>query len=167
MLDDYEEKIKKVKELQQAPLNNKNSQVSNSTILEDSNKQLIEALGNLTNVSWNDNESHNSKKLIGNSTILEDELQGTRDTQELLKRENEDLKAQVIELIKENSKQQAALGNLTNALWNDDESHNSKKLIQDITDLQDMLTDFTMVQRSDYKIINNEANALLRAFSAK
>ncbi|PKY58158.1 hypothetical protein RhiirA4_511755 [Rhizophagus irregularis] len=27
-----------------------------------------------------------------------------------------------------------------------------------------MLTDFTMVQGSDYKIINNEANALLRAF---
>ncbi|GBC41225.2 hypothetical protein GLOIN_2v1698514 [Rhizophagus irregularis DAOM 181602=DAOM 197198] len=188
-------KIKEAKELQQAPLNNKNSQVSNSTIFEDSNKQLIEgtqdirellktnedltaqvkelmkenskqqiALGNLTKVSWNDNESQNSKKLIGNSTILEDELQGTRDTQELSKRENENLKAQVIELIKENSKQQAALDNLTNAFWNDDELHNSKKLIQYITDLQDMLTDFTMVQGSDYKIINNEANALLRAF---
>ncbi|POG80518.1 hypothetical protein GLOIN_2v1516089, partial [Rhizophagus irregularis DAOM 181602=DAOM 197198] len=132
-------------------------------LMKENSKQQI-ALGNLTKVSWNDNESQNSKKLIGNSTILEDELQGTRDTQELSKRENENLKAQVIELIKENSKQQAALDNLTNAFWNDDELHNSKKLIQYITDLQDMLTDFTMVQGSDYKIINNEANALLRAF---
>ncbi|PKK57521.1 hypothetical protein RhiirC2_797869 [Rhizophagus irregularis] len=108
-------KIIEAKELQQAPLNNKNSQVSNSTILEDSNKQLIE---------------------------------GTQDIQELLKR-NKDLIAQVKDLIKENSKQQAALDNLTNAFWNDDESHNSKKLIQDITDLQDMLIDFTIVHLND------------------
>ncbi|RGB27132.1 hypothetical protein C1646_719422, partial [Rhizophagus diaphanus] len=79
-------------------------------------------------------------------------------------KKNENLKAQVKELIKENSNQQAALGNLTNVFWNDDKSHNSKKLIQGITDLQDMLKDFTMVQGSNYKIINDEANILLRAF---
>ncbi|CAB5125325.1 unnamed protein product [Rhizophagus irregularis] len=129
----FSRKIKEIKELQQAPLNNKNSQVSNSTILEDSNKQLIE---------------------------------GTQDIQVLLKK-NEDLTAQVKELIKENSKQQAALGNLTNVSWNDDDPHNSKKLIKGITDLQDMLSDFTMVQGSDFKIINEEANALLGALKCE
>ncbi|CAB4381860.1 unnamed protein product [Rhizophagus irregularis] len=129
----FSRKIKEIKELQQAPLNNKNSQVSNSTILEDSNKQLIE---------------------------------GTQDIRELLKK-NEELTAQVEDLKKENSKQQAALGNLTNVSWNDDDPHNSKKLIKDITDLQDMLSDFTMVQGSDFNIINDEANALLRAFKCE
>ncbi|CAB4494374.1 unnamed protein product [Rhizophagus irregularis] len=129
----FSRKIKEIKELQQAPLNNKNSQVSNSTILEDSNKQLIE---------------------------------GTQDIRELLKK-NEELTAQVKDLIKENSKQQAALGNLTNVSWNDDDPHNSKKLIKDITDLQDMLSDFTMVQGSDYKIIDDEANPLLKAFNCE
>ncbi|EXX76485.1 hypothetical protein RirG_032700 [Rhizophagus irregularis DAOM 197198w] len=129
----FSRKIKEIKELQQAPLNNKNSQVSNSTILDDSNKQLIE---------------------------------GTQDIRELLKK-NEELTAQVKDLIKENSKQQVALGNLTNVSWNDDDPHNPKKLIGDITDLQDLLSDFTMVQGSDYKIINDDANALLRAFKCE
>uniref|UniRef100_U9UJ48 Uncharacterized protein n=1 Tax=Rhizophagus irregularis (strain DAOM 181602 / DAOM 197198 / MUCL 43194) TaxID=747089 RepID=U9UJ48_RHIID len=66
-------------------------------LMKENSKQQI-ALGNLTKVSWNDNESQNSKKLIGNSTILEDELQGTRDTQELSKRENENLKAQIYKI---------------------------------------------------------------------
>ncbi|CAB4438871.1 unnamed protein product [Rhizophagus irregularis] len=132
----FSRKIKGIKELQEAPLNNKNSQVSNSTILEDSNKQLIEG------------------------------TQDIQDIRELLKK-NEELTAQVTDLIKENSKQQAALGNLTNVSWNDDDPHNSKKLIKGITDLQDMLSDFTMVQGSDFKIINEEANALLGAFKCE
>ncbi|PKY52335.1 hypothetical protein RhiirA4_447216 [Rhizophagus irregularis] len=149
----FSRKIKEAIELQQAPLNNKMKDENQEIILSE-NKSLENQIVGLV-----DNNSQ-----IGNSTILEDELQGTRDTQELMKRENENLKVQVKELIKENSKQQAALDNVS---WDDDESHNSKKLIQDITDLQDMLKNFTMVQGSDYKIINGEANALLRAFKCE
>ncbi|CAB4421905.1 unnamed protein product [Rhizophagus irregularis] len=149
----FSRKIKEAIELQQAPLNNKMKDENQQIILSE-NKSLENQIVGLA-----DNNSQ-----IGNSTILEDELQGTRDTQELMKRENENLKVQVKELIKENSKQQAALDNVS---WDDDESHNSKKLIQDITDLQDMLKNFTMVQGSDYKIINGEANALLELLSAK
>ncbi|CAB5353847.1 unnamed protein product [Rhizophagus irregularis] len=149
----FSRKIKEAKELQQVPLNNKMKDENQELILSE-NKSLENQIVGLA-----DNKSQ-----IGNSVILEDE---SRDTQELKKRENENLKTQVKELIKENSKQQAALDNLTNVFWNDDESHNSKKLIQDITDLQDMLTDFTMVQGSDYKINNNEANSLLRAFKCE
>ncbi|PKY33876.1 hypothetical protein RhiirB3_532646 [Rhizophagus irregularis] len=149
----FSRKIKEAKELQQVPLNNKMKDENQEKILSE-NKSLENQIVGLA-----DNKSQ-----IGNSVILEDE---SRDTQELKKRENENLKTQVKELIKENSKQQAALDNLTNVFWNDDESHNSKKLIQDITDLQDMLTDFTMVQGSDYKINNNEANSLLRAFKCE
>ncbi|CAB4445614.1 unnamed protein product [Rhizophagus irregularis] len=152
----FSRKIKEAKELQQAPLNNKMKDENQEIILSE-NKSLENQIAGLA-----DNNSQ-----IGNSTILEDELQGTQDTQELMKRENENLKAQVKELIKENSKQQAALDNLTNVSWNDDESHNLKKLIQDITDLQDMLTDFTMVQGSDYKINSDKANALLRSFKCE
>ncbi|EXX65251.1 uncharacterized protein OCT59_004844 [Rhizophagus irregularis] len=149
----FSRKIKEAKELQQVPLNNKMKDENQELILSE-NKSLENQIVGLA-----DNKSQ-----IGNSVSLEDE---SRDTQELKKRENENLKTQVKELIKENSKQQAALDNLTNVFWNDDESHNSKKLIQDITDLQDMLTDFTMVQGSDYKINNNEANSLLRAFKCE
>ncbi|CAB5356009.1 unnamed protein product [Rhizophagus irregularis] len=140
ILQSFSRKIKEAIELQQAPLNNKMKDENQEIILSE-NKSLENQIVGLV-----DNNSQ-----IGNSTILEDELQGTRDTQELMKRENENLKVQVKELIKENSKQQAALDNVS---WDDDESHNSKKLIQDITDLQDMLKNFTMVQGSDYKIIN-------------
>ncbi|PKB96435.1 hypothetical protein RhiirA5_434845 [Rhizophagus irregularis] len=149
----FSRKIKEAIELQQAPLNNKMKDENQEIILSE-NKSLENQIVGLV-----DNNSQ-----IGNSTILEDELQGTRDTQELMKRENENSKVQVKELIKENSKQQAALDNVS---WDDDESHNSKKLIQDVTDLQDMLKNFTMVQGSDYKIINGEANALFRAFKCE
>ncbi|POG61147.1 hypothetical protein GLOIN_2v1706311 [Rhizophagus irregularis DAOM 181602=DAOM 197198] len=150
MLDDYKEK-----ELQQAPLNNKMKDENQEIILSE-NKSLENQIVGLA-----DNNSQ-----IGNSTILEDELQGAQNIQELLKSENENLKAQVEDLINESSKQ-VALDNLTNLSLNDDGLYNSRKLIQDIRDLQDMLSDFTMVQGSDYKIINDEANALLRVLKCE
>ncbi|RGB41355.1 hypothetical protein C1646_685575 [Rhizophagus diaphanus] len=122
----FSRKIKEVKELQQAPLNNKMKDENQEIILSE-NESLENQIVDLAD----------NKLQIGNSAILKDE---SRDTQELEKRENENLKTQ---------------------------SHNTKKLIQDITDLQDMLTDFTMVQGSDYKINNNEANSLLRAFKCE
>ncbi|CAB5125633.1 unnamed protein product [Rhizophagus irregularis] len=151
----FSRKIKEAKELQQSPLNN-NIKDENQEIILSENKSLENQIVNLA-----DNNSQ-----IGNSTILEDELQGTRDIQELLKSENENLKAQVEDLINESSKQ-VVLDNLTNLSWNDDGPYNSKKLIKDITELQDMLSDFTMVQGSDFKIINEEANALLGAFKCE
>ncbi|PKY36659.1 hypothetical protein RhiirB3_510884, partial [Rhizophagus irregularis] len=135
----FSRKIKEAKELQQSPLNN-NIKDENQEIILSENKSLENQIVNLA-----DNNSQ-----IGNSTILEDELQGTRDIQELLKSENENLKAQVEDLINESSKQ-VVLDNLTNLSWNDDGPYNSKKLIKDITELQDMLSDFTMVQGSDFK----------------
>ncbi|GBC08149.1 hypothetical protein RclHR1_07930006 [Rhizophagus clarus] len=93
--------------------------------------------------------------------------ENSQDDQESLKRENEKLRAQITDLIKENSQQQVALGNLTNLSWNDDDPNNSKKLIRDITDLQDMLSDFTMVQGNDYKINNEAATALLEKWDCK
>ncbi|RGB22522.1 hypothetical protein C1646_730416 [Rhizophagus diaphanus] len=151
----FSRKIKEAKELQQVPLNNKMKDENQEIILSE-NKSLENQIVGLAN--------NNSQ--IGNSTILEDELQGTRDIQELLKRENENLKAQVEDLINESSKQ-VVLDNLTNLSRNDDGPYDSKKLIKDITELQDMLSDFTMVQGSDFKIINNGANALLRAFKCE
>ncbi|CAB4381830.1 unnamed protein product [Rhizophagus irregularis] len=149
----FSRKIKE-KELQQAPLNNK-MKYENQEIILSENKSLENQIVGLA-----DNNSQ-----IGNSTILEDELH-TQNIQELLKSENENLKAQVEDLINESSKQ-VALDNLTNLSLNDDGLYNSRKLIQDIRDLQDMLSDFTMVQGSDYKIINDEANALLRVLKCE
>ncbi|CAI2174730.1 1671_t:CDS:1 [Funneliformis geosporum] len=90
----------------------------------------------------------------------------TSGTNSLLK-ENEKLKNQILALKKENSQQQAALGNITNVSWNYDDPNNAAKLISDIEELQDLLSDFTMVQGGDYKINDMTSENLLKDYKCQ
>ncbi|CAI2184963.1 9436_t:CDS:1 [Funneliformis geosporum] len=86
------------------------------------------------------------------------------------KREEEfvnDLKEQIKTLKEENSQQQAALGNIINVSWDDDDSNNTGKLIADIEELQDMLSDFTMVQGSDFKVNIDAATSILKNYNCQ
>ncbi|CAG8534016.1 13635_t:CDS:1 [Funneliformis mosseae] len=84
-----------------------------------------------------------------------------------LLKENENLKNQILSLKKENSQQQAALGNITNVSWNHDDPNNASKLISDIEELQDLLSDFTMVQGGDYKINDMTSGNLIKEYKCQ
>jgi hypothetical protein len=71
---------------------------------------------------------------------------------ETLLRENENLKNRLTEK------------NLQVAIFEDD---SKKQLIDDITELQDTLSDFTMVQGADYKVIDKPAISLLKTWKCK
>ncbi|CAG8485768.1 5119_t:CDS:1 [Funneliformis caledonium] len=75
------------------------------------------------------------------------------------------LQEQIKALKEENSQQQAALGKIINVSWDDDDCNSSAKLISDIEELQDMLTDFTMVQGSDFKVNKDSATNLLKNYN--
>ncbi|CAB4438825.1 unnamed protein product [Rhizophagus irregularis] len=77
--------------------------------------------------------------------------------QEILLRENESLKNQIAVL----SEKISQIGNST--ILED----GKKQLIDDITELQDILSDFTMVQGSDYKIIDEPATSLLKTWKCE
>jgi hypothetical protein len=161
---------KHIKELRKMVISRMSSFQVFAGQIKDNNASILkenETLKNqITNLKKGNSQQDNQELLKienENLKVQLSDLMKERDDQEFLKRENERLRNQVTDLIRENSQHQAALGNLTNVSWNDDDPHNSKKLIKDITDLQDMLSDFTMVQGSDFKIIDETAAVLLKA----
>ncbi|CAG8454029.1 13054_t:CDS:1 [Funneliformis caledonium] len=83
------------------------------------------------------------------------------------KKEVGNLQEQIKSLNEENSQQQAALGNVINVSWDDDDSNSTSRLISDIEELQDMLTDFTMVQGSDFKVNKDSATNILKVYNCQ
>ncbi|GBC08146.1 hypothetical protein RclHR1_07930003 [Rhizophagus clarus] len=79
---------------------------------------------------------------------------------EILLKENENLKDQINNLSEKNPQ-------IINPLILEDNINGKKQLIDDITDLQDILSDFTMVQGGDYKIIDEPASSLLKTRKCK
>ncbi|CAG8576780.1 12463_t:CDS:2 [Funneliformis mosseae] len=83
------------------------------------------------------------------------------------KKEVGNLQEQIKSLKEENSQQQAALGNVINVSWDDDDSNSTARLISDIEELQDMLTDFTMVQGSEFIVNKDSATNLLKNYNCQ
>ncbi|CAG8700837.1 734_t:CDS:1 [Cetraspora pellucida] len=90
-------------------------------------------------------------------------LSGTDDSGNLgskldvLQNEKDILSEQIMELQKENSKYQAAHGNLTNLGFSD----NIVKLDKDIKNLQDLLEEFTFVSGPEYEVDDAKCHELL------
>ncbi|RIB25636.1 hypothetical protein C2G38_2241260 [Gigaspora rosea] len=101
---------------------------------------------------YNDKSLMNSGKNDKNN--LKDEL-------DALKNEKDILCEQIFELQKENSKYQAAHGNLTNLGFSDEDPNNIFWLNKDIKNLQDLLGDFTLVSGPEYEIDVTKCNELL------
>ncbi|CAG8823064.1 9371_t:CDS:1 [Gigaspora margarita] len=99
----------------------------------------------------NDKSLMNSEK--NDNSNLKDELNA-------LKNEKDILCEQIFELQKENSKYQAAHGNLTNLGFSDEDPNNIFWLNKDIKHLQDLLGDFTLVC-PEYEIDFTKCNELL------
>ncbi|CAG8842494.1 38521_t:CDS:1, partial [Gigaspora margarita] len=74
---------------------------------------------------------------------------------------------QISELTNENSKYQAAHGNLTNLGFSDEDPNNIVWLIKDIKHLQDLLEDFTLVSGPEYEIDFTKCNELLSSYKCK
>ncbi|CAG8607089.1 10060_t:CDS:1 [Dentiscutata erythropus] len=89
-----------------------------------------------------------------------DDDSNLKDELNALKNENDALREQIIELQKENSKYQAAHGNLTNLGFSDEDPNNIVKLDKDIKHLQDLLGDLTLIC-PEYEIDVTKCNELL------
>ncbi|CAG8458253.1 hypothetical protein C2G38_2256330 [Gigaspora rosea] len=101
---------------------------------------------------------HNDKSLMNSGKNDKNNL---KDELDALKNEKDILCEQIFELQKENSKYQAAQGNLTNLGFSDEDPNNIFWLNKDIKTLQDLLGDFTLVSGPEYEIDVTKCNELL------
>ncbi|CAI2169095.1 5874_t:CDS:2 [Funneliformis geosporum] len=85
----------------------------------------------------------------------------------ILKEQIKTLKEENKTLKEENLQQQAVLDNVIKVSCDYDDSNNTAKLIADIEELQDMLSDFTMVQGSDFKVNIDVATSLLKKYNCQ
>ncbi|RHZ52256.1 hypothetical protein Glove_463g14 [Diversispora epigaea] len=95
------------------------------------------------------------------------DLNNFRRENERFQDEIKNLKAEISDLNKQNSKYQAALGDMTNVRWGDDTPNNPTKLIEALSELQSTLEDFTLVQGGDYEINKSESSSLLNHLNCK
>ncbi|CAG8676422.1 12546_t:CDS:1 [Acaulospora morrowiae] len=112
---------------------------------------------------WSEDNIKLRDIIFGRMARLINRQKKNKVSDELLE-EIESLKSQVIDLQKESSQYQAALGSLTSVNLNDEDPNNAVQIARSIRTLQYSLADLTMVKGSDYEINQEKCAELLRYY---